>query len=784
MSAEEFVFQDKVILFHILFCYNDLQDPGSCIPAPTYYHGMILADQYCTHEKLCADVRRCLKFVRNKWNKKMSRIIFKNSEMKRFKNSNRDIYRHKQVNVRSLLMLAILPALIAITFGCDTLESTDETSPGKTNSSFLLATNSSPEEGGVVTPETGNHIEGTEIELSAEPSENWRFVEWQGDLNVSDSKTKLIMDGDKQVTAVFSLREYPLMIEVDGDGRVKEEIVESLADTSYQHGTTVRLTAVPNEGWEFTGWQGDLSGTTNPETIVVDSERSVTAVFSLKEYPLVIKVDGEGRVEGEIVESLADTSFGHDTTVRLTAQPDEGWQFTSWQGDLSGTANPETIVVDSEKSVTAVFQRLEYVFNFTINGQGNILTDPDQSVFHYGDEVVVTAKPAVDWRFTGWSGDFTGSESEKTTIITGDELTKSITADFVEIVQPLWAMGYNHNGQLGDGTREDRNVPVQGIRGFFEVEQIEGGGWHSLIIGQDGRLFGMGYNENGQLGDGTNIQRVDPVVVADEVSVASASEDHSLIIKTDGSLWATGGNEYGQLGDGSTNMRNTFEQIHSNVTGMAAGDHHSLYITLEGELWGMGKNTYGQLGFARDLPVDSVVANPHPVRINHSHKVVQVVAGGGHTLFIDSRGFLFGLGNNSSGQLGAGAQITYSEEPLLIAENVQNVSAGRDHSLFVQDGALYAMGSNSRGQLGTGDSQDYLEPELIDTDVNLVAGGLNHSLYVKNDATLWGMGENARGQLGDGSGLDQDTPINIDQDVIRLSAGIRHTLFVKRVTGN
>ncbi len=86
------------------------------------------------------------------------------------------------------------------------------------------------------------------------------------------------MDGDKSVKAVFVKKEYPLEVTVQGEGIV-EQIIVTGKGTNYKHGTTVRLSALPNTGWRFEKWEGDLSDSTNPATIVIDSAKSVKAVF-------------------------------------------------------------------------------------------------------------------------------------------------------------------------------------------------------------------------------------------------------------------------------------------------------------------------------------------------------------------------------------------------------------------------------------------------------------------------------------------------------------------------
>ena len=160
----------------------------------------------------------------------------------------------------------------------------------------------------------------------------------------------------------------------------------------------------------------------------------------------------------------------------------------------------------------------------------------------------------------------------------------------------LWAMGYNYDGQLGDGTYNTTNLPEQIVASG--VTAIAGGGFHSLLLKSDDSLWAMGDNEYGQLGDGTyNITNLPERIVASNVTAIATGYFHSLFLKRDGSLWAMGDNDEGELGDGTYNQTNLPEQIvASNVTAIAGGGYYSLLLQSDGSLWAMGDNSYGELG--------------------------------------------------------------------------------------------------------------------------------------------------------------------------------------------
>jgi uncharacterized repeat protein (TIGR02543 family) len=123
---------------------------------------------------------------------------------------------------------------------------------------------------------------------------------------------------------------------------------------TYCEGTVVTLTATPDPGWQFDGWSGDLSGTQNPTTITMGSNKNVTATFSqlpVQQYTLTVIIVGQGSVN----LNPPGGTYDEGTVVTLTAVADSGWQFDNWSGDLSGTQNPTTITMDSDKTVTVTF---------------------------------------------------------------------------------------------------------------------------------------------------------------------------------------------------------------------------------------------------------------------------------------------------------------------------------------------------------------------------------------------------------------------------------------------
>jgi uncharacterized repeat protein (TIGR02543 family) len=136
-----------------------------------------------------------------------------------------------------------------------------------------------------------------------------------------------------------------LTVNVVGNGTVGQN-----PPPSYVVGQVVTLTATPATGWSFAGWSGDLSGTTNPITITLTSDKVVTATFTANPVNLTVNVVGNGTVT-----PVPAAPYLYGAVVTLTANANLNWAFSGWSGDLTGTTNPITITLTGDKVVTATF---------------------------------------------------------------------------------------------------------------------------------------------------------------------------------------------------------------------------------------------------------------------------------------------------------------------------------------------------------------------------------------------------------------------------------------------
>jgi RHS repeat-associated protein/uncharacterized repeat protein (TIGR02543 family) len=261
---------------------------------------------------------------------------------------------------------------------------------------------------------TKTYDTGTSVTLTANPAAGYEFTNWSGALTGSTNPKSISMTADKTVTANFS-PVYTLTVNTTGSGSV----TKSPSQTEYSSGTSVTLTANPSAGYAFTGWSGDLSGSTNPSSISMTANKTVAATFTLITYPLTTNVTGNGSIS----RSPTGTEYVPGTSVTLTATADPDWTFTGWSGALTGTTNPDSVTVNAATTVAGTFKE-NFDLTTSVIGQGTIA--PASGTYVDGTGVSLTATPSSGWRFDHWEDALTGSTNPDSVNMTADKHAKAV----------------------------------------------------------------------------------------------------------------------------------------------------------------------------------------------------------------------------------------------------------------------------------------------------------------------------------------------------------------------
>ncbi|MEI6091488.1 MAG: T9SS type A sorting domain-containing protein [bacterium] len=199
-----------------------------------------------------------------------------------------------------------------------------------------------------------------------------------------------------------------------------------------------------------------------------------------------------------------------------------------------------------------------------------------------------------------------GNDNNWKLIIAGYRCTYGIKND-----GSLWAWGWNKYGMIGDSTNINRSTPIQIGKNYLgKVKLISTDTYITAAITEDGALWAWGRNDDGELGDGTNIDKTYPVQIGStgEWKIVSCNISASFAIKKDGTLWGWGDNTHGYLGDGTTISQNKPIQIGSDSDWLEVSTsplEATFAIKANGTLWVWGWNYYACLGDGtlQDIPI-------------------------------------------------------------------------------------------------------------------------------------------------------------------------------------
>jgi alpha-tubulin suppressor-like RCC1 family protein len=296
-----------------------------------------------------------------------------------------------------------------------------------------------------------------------------------------------------------------------------------------------------------------------------------------------------------------------------------------------------------------------------------------------------------------------------------------------------------------------------------------------------GAAYCWGFNDQGQLGDGTWTERAIPVpvqmpagVTFTSIAVATgALGSHACGLSAVGTAYCWGANDSGQLGDNTNTARPLPAAVSMpagvTFTSLGVGSQHNCGLTAAGEVWCWGDNEQGgQLGdgTTQDRLAPTKVVMPAGVTF------ASISISGHHSCALTATGAPYCWGWNSRGQLGDGTQSSRSIPTAVVMPagvTFTSIDAGYYNTCALAVGGVaYCWGRNVFGEVGDGSTASQrLTPVPVAMPVGVtfasIVTGWNHSCGLSPGGQAWCWGTNSRGQLGDGTTIDRTTPAKVLQ---------------------
>lgn len=316
----------------------------------------------------------------------------------------------------------------------------------------------------------------------------------------------------------------------------------------------------------------------------------------------------------------------------------------------------------------------------------------------------------------------------------------------------------------------------------WAIASIAGGQSSTCTLLNSSAVKCWGFNEQGQLGDGTTaLFRATPVTVSglsSGVRTISNRYDHACAIVVTGTVKCWGWNASGQLGDNTTTSSNTPVTVSglSGVSAISVGNGHSCALLRTGALkcWGGGGKTGDGTDVDRTVPVDV---------FGLSSGVIAISAAGYHTCALLSTGAVKCWGSDDNGTIGNGGGGDSTKPGGAISgfsASVIALAAGERHNCaLLSTGGVQCFGQNGNGQLGNNTTNSSSTPVTVSGISSAVAisanGWTSCALLSSGEAKCWG--RNNEGQLGDNSTTQSLTPVTVSglSSAVAIGSGYNHT---------
>lgn len=261
----------------------------------------------------------------------------------------------------------------------------------------------------------------------------------------------------------------------------------------------------------------------------------------------------------------------------------------------------------------------------------------------------------------GQLGDGTFVVRERPTAVSGGHTFTQVSAGHahscgVTAEGAAWCWGDDVRGQLGDGaqTTTKSASPVR-VALVQPLARIDAGYYQTCALGRSGEAWCWGRGTEGQNGDGTMEDRSVPVrVPGGRAFQAIAAGDRFVCAVSSGQTWCWGANRHAELGTTAGGATPARLELVPSLVGIVASIGASTIPTVEAYACGIES---GGRGFCWGGTVRSLRArSAAPVALGGTMRFAALAAGAQHTCGLDLRGYAWCGGANYAGQLGNGSR--------------------------------------------------------------------------------------------------------------------------------
>jgi len=543
-------------------------------------------------------------------------------------------------------------------------------------------------------------------------------------------------------------------------------------------------------------------------TVIMTSLALFIIGFAILQTVMSLRESGLSNYYTKIAEEAAEAGLTYASACLENNQRLQTWGPTDSDGasrptlkqnttcDGSSASSVNSVLVADDDSIKTEFEvgNLDFSLENATQVSGVQISSKGYAKVKSGSGVSKTYEATIKKTIT-WASDLAAIKSAS-----GTNKTCAIMSNNV------YCWGYNTDGQLGNDSLVDSNIPVRvkketGVLAGKTITDIFSAEGHNCVLADD-EMYCWGNNYWGQLGDGSRTDRYKPVKVAgfDSLPIIGigGTKDTSCAIVSSGKVYCWGANQDGTVGvNQSSPWANPDPQLVATGSGdylpssysatklTASGSRSAnMCMIASGDAYCWGPDDVGQIGDGGSINSNDIMRQPKKVNGLLSGKTVTDISADGwypngstpktHVCAVaDSRAYCWG--DNRNGQLGDGysAQLVSSPSAVstpsgnpMMGKDVDIVAAGLAHTCALAEQMVYCWGRNSVGQVGDDTSTDRIRPvEVVQEtgkieagNVTTVTAGANRGCAINTQGKSYCWGLNGQGQIGDGTLTNRRVP--------------------------
>jgi hypothetical protein len=271
-----------------------------------------------------------------------------------------------------------------------------------------------------ITPVKTSYAKDEFVELAAKPEPGYGFSGWSGTASGTTNPLLVTVSKNEWIIPVFTKTSapvtttYTVRVDTSTGGAITVLPVKS----EYLPGDFVKVSATPEAGYSFSGWQGTISSSQNPLLITVSRNEWVIPEFKKDPTPTpettyTIKIDSA--IGGITSRNPNKTEYTKDETVSVSASPDPGYTFSGWTGTVTSVENPLILKMTSNNWLVPKFTKVatfKLISEWNPIGGSITSSEGSKTVFNYGDKCSLKAVPIDGYQFDGWKGDIVSADKD------------------------------------------------------------------------------------------------------------------------------------------------------------------------------------------------------------------------------------------------------------------------------------------------------------------------------------------------------------------------------------